>query len=121
MALNDTVTAMNLIDMVEFDKDSRLVRKKLIQQELIVCEIACYEPGQFTKTHVHPNQDEIFYCVEGSGAITFVEQDDVPMKPGSTIFVPAGVEHGVDTVGDNRLVLMFTKGPGLPNPKRKKD
>jgi len=70
---------------------------------------------------VHPNQDEIFYCVEGSGAITFVEQDDVPMKPGSTIFVPAGVEHGVDTVGDNRLVLMFTKGPGLPNPKRKKD
>jgi len=31
MALNDTVTAMNLIDMVEFDKDSRLVRKKLIQ------------------------------------------------------------------------------------------
>jgi quercetin dioxygenase-like cupin family protein len=121
MALDNSVATMNVNDLVEFDKDARLVRKKMIQSELIVSEIACYEPGQLTKTHVHPNQDEIFYCVEGSGSISFVEQDDVPITPGSIVFVPAGIEHGVDTIGDNRLVLMFTKGPGLPNPKRKKD
>jgi quercetin dioxygenase-like cupin family protein len=121
MALDDTVTTMNLIDMIEFDQSSRLVRKKMIQSELIVSEIACYEPGQFTKTHVHPNQDEIFYCVEGTGAISFTEREDVPIKPGSIVFIPKGVEHGVDTNGDSRLVIMFTKGPGLPNPRPKKD
>ncbi len=121
MPLNDTVTTLNLMEMIEFDKEARLIRKKMVQSETIVSEMVCYEPGQITKTHVHPNQDEIFYCVEGIGSISFVEQEDVPIKPGSVVFVPAGIEHGVDTVGDSRLVIMFTKGPGLPNPKRKKN
>ena len=121
MALDDTVTTMNLNDMIEFDKESRLVRKKMIQSETIVSEIACYEPGQITKTHVHPNQDEIFYCLDGSGAITFTARENVAIEPGSIVFVPAGTEHGVDTFDDNRLVIMFTKGPGLPNPKKKSD
>ena len=29
--------------------------------------------------------------------------------------------HGVNTIGNERLVLVFTKGPGLPNPRKKKD
>ncbi len=121
MALDDSVTSINLNDLIEFDQESRLVRKKMIQSETIVSEIACYEPGQITKTHVHPNQDEIFYCLEGAGAITFAAQQNVAIERGSMVFVPAGTEHGVDTFDDSRLVIMFTKGPGLPNPKKKND
>jgi len=120
MALTDTVTEINLNDLVEFDKDARLVRKKIFQSEIIVSEIVCYEPGQFTKTHVHPNQDEIFFCMDGCGTVTFAEQDDVPVKKGSVVFVPKGVHHGVATTDGERLVLVFTKGPGLPNPQRQK-
>jgi quercetin dioxygenase-like cupin family protein len=120
MTFTDTVTAVNLNDLVEFDKDARLVRKKMFQSEIIVSELVCYEPGQLTKTHVHPNQDEIFFCMQGRGVITFSDRDDIAIEPGSLVFVPSGVEHGVDTVGDERLVLMFTKGPGIPNPRKPK-
>ncbi len=117
--LNDTVESVNAHDLVEYGPD-RQVRKKMMQSESIVTELVCYEPGQFTKPHIHPIQDEIFFCVEGTGAITFTDQEDVPIKPGSVVFVPAGVRHGVGTNDDSRLVLMFTKGPGLPHRKREK-
>ena len=94
--------------------------KEIVQSEIIVSEIVCYEPGQFTKTHHHPHQDEIFYCIQGKGVVTFSERDDIPVEQGSVVFVPAGIEHGVETVGDERLVLVFAKGPGIPNPDRRK-
>ena len=119
MALTDAITAMNFDDLIEFDKDARLVRKKIFQSDIVVCELVCYEPGQFTKPHVHPNQDEIFFCMEGTGIITFAGKDDIPIRKGSVVFVPRGMEHGIDTIDGQRLVVVFTKGPGLPNPARK--
>ena len=120
MAFTDSVTTININDMIEFDKDVRVVRKKIVQSEIIVSEIVCYEPGQFTKTHVHPRQDEIFFCMRGAGVVTFTDRDDIPVEQGSVVFVPSGVEHGVETIGDERLVLVFAKGPGIPNPNRRK-
>ncbi len=121
MAFTNTVTAINLDDMIEFDKGKRLVRKKIVQSEIIVSEIVCYEPGQFTKSHVHPHQDEIFHCIQGKGVVTLTERDDIPIEQGSVVFVPSGIEHGVETIGDNRLVLVFAKGPGVPNPDIRKN
>ncbi|MBT3536570.1 MAG: cupin domain-containing protein [Rhodospirillaceae bacterium] len=118
MALTDAITAMNFDDLIEFDKDARLVRKKLFQSDIVVCELVCYEPGQFTKFHVHPNQDEIFFCMDGEGVITFAEAEDMPIRKGSVVFVPKGTEHGVNTLDGRRLVVVFTKGPGLPNPRK---
>jgi len=105
--------------VVEFDPDLR-VRKKLFQTERIVSEIVCYEGGQGTKQHVHPHQDEIFVCLEGTGMITFADDaiPDEPIDQGGMVLVPAGIRHGVATEPGQRLVLMFTKGPGLPNPQR---
>ena len=120
MAFTDSVTTVNLNDLIEFDRDARVVRKKIVQSEIIVSEIVCYEPGQLTKTHHHPHQDEIFYCFQGKGVVTFSERDDIPIEQGSVVFVPSGTEHGVETVGDERLVLVFAKGPGIPNPDRRK-
>lgn len=115
----ETVETVRTQDLIEYSAE-RQVRKKMMQSETIVTELVCYEPGQFTKPHIHPMQDEVFYCVEGSGAITFTEQDDVPISPGAVVFVPAGVRHGVATDPDSRLVLMFTKGPGQHQPKRRR-
>ena len=118
MALSEPVAALDLDDLIEFDADVRVVRKKLFQSETIVSELVCYEPGQLTKSHVHPNQDEIFFCMAGKGVITFAAGDDVPIEKGGVVFVPQGTEHGVDTLAGERLVLVFTKGPGLPNPRK---
>ena len=103
MALTDIISTADLGDLIEFDKDIRLVRKKIIQSDIIVCELVCYEPGQFTKTHVHPNQDEIFFCMRGKGIITFQDRDDMVIEQGAVVFVPKGTEHGVNTIEGERL------------------
>lgn len=121
MTVNTGVETANINDIIEFADDLR-VRKELVHTDQIVSEIVCYEGGQLTKQHVHPYQDEIFFCVDGEGAITFADPDlaDEPITQGSIVFVPAGVRHGVSTHPGQRLVLMFTKGPGLSNPNRKR-
>ena len=58
--------------------------------------------------------------MQGKGVVTFSERDDIAIEQGSVVFVPSGVEHGVETIGDERLVLVFAKGPGIPNPDRRK-
>lgn len=118
MAMQDTVNSLDLDQLVEFSPDRR-VRKKLVQTDIIVSEIVCYEPGQATKMHLHPNQDEFFYCVEGGGIITLADRDDIPVAKGGVVFVPRGIRHGVAT-RDTRLVLIFTKAPGIANPRRRK-
>ena len=117
--LTEGVASVNARDLVEYSAE-RQVRKKMMQSETIVTELVCYEPGQFTKPHIHPIQDEVFYCVEGEGAITFAEREDIPISPGSVVFVPAGERHGVATAEGSRLVLMFTTGPGLPQRNRQR-
>lgn len=112
MALTETVENLNVGDRIEFSAERR-VRKKLVQSRRIVSEFVCYEAGQDTVLHVHPEQDEIFFVIEGRGAITFGDRD-IPVEPKSLVFVPAGTHHGVRADGDSRLVVMFTKGPGTP-------
>lgn len=87
------------------------IRKKLVSSEKIIAEICCYMPGQSTVKHLHPKQDEIFYIVDGKGIITFEDQD-VHVSRSSVVFVPAGVKHGIQTVEDSNLLLMFIKSPG---------
>ena len=100
---------LNIEEVKEFSTEKR-IRKKLLGSEKIVAEFVCYEPGQGTPEHVHPKQDEIFCCVEGKG-IMIVDGEEIPLKPTSLILVKAREKHGVKTLPDSRLVLMFTKAP----------
>jgi len=119
MAEAGSVQTQELGDLVAYS-DERRVRSKIFQTDQIVSELVCYEGGQGTKQHVHPHQDEIFACLEGEGVITFDDPDveDRPIAKGSVVLVPAGIRHGVSTQPGQQLVLMFTKGPGVPNPHR---
>ena len=96
--------------VIEFDTEKR-IRKKLLGSDKIVAEMLCYEPGQATPEHVHPKQDEIFYVVEGTGTM-IVNGEEIPLEPTSLILVKAHEKHGVKTLPESRLVLMFIKAPG---------
>ena len=100
---------LKIEEIKEFSTEKR-IRKKLLGSDRIVAEFVCYEPGQATPEHVHPKQDEIFYVVEGRG-IMLVDGEEIPLVPTSLILVKAREKHGVKTLPDSRLVLMFTKAP----------
>jgi quercetin dioxygenase-like cupin family protein len=68
----------------------------------------CYEPGQITPLHMHPDHDEVVFCVEGRGAVTFEERDDVPLLPGTIVNLPAGLAHRLEAARDSRMVLIYT-------------
>jgi integrase len=55
----------------------------------------CYEPGQVTPFHVHPRDDEMIFCVEGRGTITFADRSPMPIEQGSLIILPKGLPHGI--------------------------
>lgn len=114
MTLVDKVEHHEIFKLAEFSKE-KFVRKAVMQSKGIVCDFVCFEPGQSAGFHKHPIQDEIFYVVEGTGTITFEDRDDIPVEPGSVVFTPSGVVHGVETSKDQRLILMLIKGPGFPN------
>jgi mannose-6-phosphate isomerase-like protein (cupin superfamily) len=55
-----------------------------------IIEIA---PGRELEAHVHADEDDAFYIVEGE--MTFMLADgDVAAPPGTFVLVPPGVEHG---------------------------
>lgn len=112
MALSEDVELHEIADLTHFALENR-TRTKLVQSKGVVCEFVCYEPGQGTVLHHHPFQDEIFYVVQGHGLITFEDRDNVDVKPGSVVFVPSGIPHGIEANREDRLVVMFTKGPGV--------
>ena len=104
---------LKIADVAEYSAEKQ-VRKRLFLSDRIVSEAVFYEPGQQTVEHHHPRQDEIFLVLEGRGAITFENGEEVRVEPSSMVFVPAHMKHGVKVDDDGRLILLFFKGPGRP-------
>jgi quercetin dioxygenase-like cupin family protein len=49
------------------------------------------EPGGRTPLHTHGNEHEV-YVLDGQGAV-WRNGSDVPVRPGTAIFVPGGEKH----------------------------
>jgi quercetin dioxygenase-like cupin family protein len=62
--------------------------------------------------HIHPHDDEVIFCVEGRGAITFEHADKVPIAAGSLVSLPAGLAHGIEAAADSRMVVIYTTSAG---------
>jgi len=54
--------------------------------------IACWEPGQTSPNHLHPNATEIYLCIEGGGVMR-TSEGSVDIVPGSFVVHPPGELH----------------------------
>lgn len=54
--------------------------------------VACWEPGQISPYHAHPNCWEIYFCFEGGGKMKTPDQI-VNVSPGGFIVHPPGELH----------------------------
>ena len=68
--------------------------------------------GTGIPVHRHPQMDEAFYVLEGSGSVTL---NDVPhaFDKGTTIFIPKNTWHGFANPDHELLVLWITAPVGL--------
>lgn len=74
---------------------------------MIVQEMA---PGSRVPIHLHEREDEIIFIQRGSGRASIADQN-VVLKPGSTLFVPQGTWHGGENTGGETLVWVAIYSP----------
>lgn len=111
MTTKGIVQALNINDLKRYSPEGR-VNQPLLTSTDLVTRMNCYEPGQVTPLHMHPDDDEVVFCVEGRGAVTFEEMEAVPMSPGSLVSLPAGLAHRIEAAADSRLVVIYTTNTG---------
>jgi quercetin dioxygenase-like cupin family protein len=54
--------------------------------------VACWEPGQVSPNHCHPDATEIYFCFQGGGTMRTPERT-VEVVPGAFVVHPPGEVH----------------------------
>ena len=111
MTTQGNVQAVNINDLKRYAPEAR-TNQPLLSSKDLVTRMNCYEPGQITPLHIHPDDDEVVFCIEGRGAVTFEDRDAVPLLPGTIVSLPAGLSHRLEAAPDSRMVLIYTTNAG---------
>ncbi len=80
--------------------------------------VACWEPGQCSPNHLHPNATEIYFCFEGGG-VMHSPTGSVEVKPGAFVVHPRGELH--EYVNGPQRSLLFRVRYGDDMSTRIKD
>jgi len=61
-----------------------------------------------------PHREDEVYCVLAGRGRIIIAGDNLPVRAGSVIYVPAGVEHHFADISEELRVLVFWSPPHLP-------
>jgi mannose-6-phosphate isomerase-like protein (cupin superfamily) len=67
-------------------------------------------PGRVLEAHVHADEDDAFYILEGEMTFTFGGEEAVA-TPGTFVLVPPGVEHGFRNDGAEPVRMLNLHAP----------
>lgn len=81
----------------------------------LFCGLNAFEPGQRHEAHVHPDQDKLYVVLQGVADVT-VATATRRVGRGAVALAAAGVEHGIENPGPERLVVLVVMSPP-PSPK----
>ena len=73
--------------------------------------MGCHKPGEGPPDHVHFNQEEVFFILEGTYELTVGDQTSTA-GPGTIVFVPRNVVHRFKNVGDTTARMLDWSLPG---------
>jgi len=88
----------------------KFFKSTLFQSPRLLLGLNCLEPGQTQAVHAHAGQDKFYFVMEGEGEFV-VGGEKKKAGPGSAVWAPAGVDHGVANTGSQRLVLLVGIAP----------
>ena len=69
-----------------------------------------FEAGQHHKLHTHPDQDKMYFVLQGKGEVT-VAGEQALIGEGDLVLAEAGDEHALSNPGPERLVVMVVMAP----------
>ena len=69
-----------------------------------------FAPGRLLEAHVHADEDDAFYILEGE--LTFTVEDEVVVAvPGTFVLVPPGLQHTFANEGDTVVRMVNIHAP----------
>ena len=66
--------------------------------------VACWEPGQISPYHCHPDATEIYFCFSGGGKMR-TPRETIDVVPGAFVVHPAGELH--EYINGSARTLLF--------------
>ncbi|HMQ55192.1 MAG TPA: cupin domain-containing protein [Anaerolineae bacterium] len=88
----------------------KFYKTTLFQAQHLMIGLNCLEPGQIQANHTHDDQDKFYMVLEGTGHFT-VANEVTEAGPGHVVWAEAGVLHGVENKGSQRLVVLVGIAP----------
>ena len=87
--------------------------KETVGTEDLIFVMGDFVPGEGLDPHVHEEQEEVYYCISGSGTVWYGgDKKETPIGPGVGLWIPRGIEHSVKNTGDEQLTIAFFLAPG---------
>ena len=71
--------------------------------------VACWEPGQCSPDHCHPEATEIYFCFSGGGVMR-TRDATVDITPGSFVVHPPGELHEFENGSERSLLFRVRYG-----------
>lgn len=96
----------NAIQIKNFS-DKELSNVNLFDGEAFFGRLLCFSKGQVVRYHRHEHTDEVFDVVEGAGTF-LIDGGEMQAKPGTILYVPAGIEHGMRADGTDQWIVRET-------------
>jgi mannose-6-phosphate isomerase-like protein (cupin superfamily) len=96
-------------------KDGSEIRELLAHRNSCIAKQSLAEarlpPGAGTAPHYHPQTEEIYYILEGTGRMT-IGQESAEVGPGDAIAIPPGAVHTITATGSVPLKFLCCCAPG---------
>lgn len=73
---------------------------------------ATLPPGTFVPPHIHPEQDEFLYILEGKFDF-LLDGKELQGEPGDLVKLPRGIPHGIFNKSDRTIKTLFWVTPSL--------
>jgi mannose-6-phosphate isomerase-like protein (cupin superfamily) len=96
-------------------KDGSEIRELLAHRNSCIAQQSLAEarlpPGGQTAPHYHPQTEEIYYILEGTGRMT-IGDESRDVGPGDAIAIPPRAVHTITTTSDEPLRFLCCCAPG---------
>jgi quercetin dioxygenase-like cupin family protein len=92
-------------------------KRDIVRGDTLFLGLNCFEPGQSQAVHAHAGADK-FYLVLSGNARMIVGDETRDAAPGTIVWAPAGVPHGVESVQRQTVMLIGLSPPPRPRAPR---
>ena len=80
-------------------------------EDLVVLDVVL-RPGKGHAFHKHPRQEEVIYVLQGE-VEQWLEKQNLILKPGDSVCIPADCVHASFNVGDTDAKVLAILGPAV--------